>query len=281
MAAGCLYVVATPIGNLEDMAPRAVRVLGEVDRIAAEDTRHSRKLLSRFHIHTPLISYHEHNEQSRGVELLNRLEAGESLAIISDAGTPCISDPGYRLVRAAAERGVPVRTIPGPCAVTAALSISGLPPEPFAFHGFFPRNAGKAQRLLERIGEWEGAHILFESPNRLPQTIHRISEALPDAKMAIVHEMTKMHEGVFQGAARELAAQLKDMPSKGEYVLVVCGGVKAGPGAALSDETLREEVEAFMEGQSLSRRDAVRAVAQQHNISRNRVYAAATAKGRS
>ena len=281
MAAGCLYVVATPIGNLEDMAPRAVRVLGEVDRIAAEDTRHSRKLLSHFHIHTPLISYHEHNEESRGVELLNRLEAGESIAIISDAGTPCISDPGYRLVRAAAERGVPVRTVPGPCAVTAALSISGLPPEPFAFHGFFPRNAGKARRLLERIGEWEGAHIVFESPNRLSQTIHRISEALPDAQVAVIHEMTKLHEGVFQGAAQELAGRLNDMPSKGEYVLVLYGGVKADTEATLSDETLREEVEAIMEEQGLSRRDAVRAVAQEYNIARNRVYAAATARERS
>jgi len=281
MAAGCLYVVATPIGNLEDMAPRAVRVLGEVDRIAAEDTRHSRKLLSHFQIHTPLVSYHEHNEESRGVELLNRLEGGESIAIISDAGTPCISDPGYRLVRAATERGVPVRTVPGPCAVTAALSISGLPPEPFAFHGFFPRNAGKARRLLERIGEWEGAHIVFESPNRLSQTIQRISEALPDAQMAVIHEMTKMHEGVFQGAARELVKQLVDVPSKGEYVLVLYGGAKAETGAALSGETLRAEVKAVMEEQGLSRRDAVRAVAEEHNIPRNRVYAAATAKERS
>ncbi len=279
MAAGCLYVVATPIGNLEDMAPRAVRVLGEVDRIAAEDTRHLRKLLSRFNIHTPLISYHEHNEQSRGVELLKRLEAGESIALISDAGTPCISDPGYRLVRAAAECGVPVRTVPGPCAVTAALSISGLPPEPFAFHGFFPRNAGKAQRLLERIGEWECAHIVFESPNRLPQTLQRITETAPDAQVAIIHEMTKVHEGVFQGAAQELVSRLEDIPSKGEYVLVLYGGGKAD--AALPDEALREEVDALMKGQGLSRRDAVRAVAEQHNVPRNRVYAAATARERS
>ena len=274
MGSGRLYVVATPIGNLEDVTRRAERVLGEVDLIAAEDTRHSRVLLAHLGIDTPLTSYHDHNEAVKSESLLQELEGGRSVALITDAGTPCISDPGYRLVRAARDRGIAVVAVPGPSALVAALSVSGLPTDRFAFHGFFPRKKGQAQRLCETWRETRGTHLFFESANRLAATLACIEHSLPEAEVAVARELTKKYEEVLRGAPRDLATQLSAVPVKGECVVMVHVS-KAPRGVEVPQERLKALVDEAAAREGLSRRDAIRKVAEELDLPRNRVYAAA------
>ena len=275
MDAGCLYVVATPIGNLEDITARAVRILSEVHVIAAEDTRHSRRLLDHFGILTPVRSYHEHNEAVRTEEFVAALAEGKNIALITDAGTPCISDPGYRIVHEARKAGFPVAAIPGPCAVTAALSVSGLPTDAFTFHGFFPRKPGDANRLMDKMTEWSTTHIFYESPNRLTATLGRLADAFPDAPVVVARELTKKFEEVVSGTAGSVQEHFNHARPRGECVVLI-HTESADPGASLDDEAIRAQVADLMASENLSQRDAIRRVSQMLHVPRNRVYAAAT-----
>jgi len=219
---GKLFVVATPIGNLEDITLRALRVLRETEVIACEDTRRTRKLLSRHGIHgKTLISYHEGNERERARELLEMLREGKDVALVSDSGTPCISDPGYRITRAAAEEGIRVVPVPGPSAATAALSASGLPSDRFAFEGFLPRKKGKLRKRLSELASEERTIVIYESVHRIARTLAELAGKLGDREAALFREMTKAHEETIRGRLSELAKM--DFPRKGEFVLVIKG----------------------------------------------------------
>lgn len=239
---GTLWVVATPIGNLEDMPPRAVDVLSKADVIAAEDTRHSGRLLKHFGIGRRQVSLHEHNEEKRVSYLLRRLEAGESVALISDAGTPLISDPGYRLVKAAQEHGVPVSTVPGPCAAIAALSVAGLPTDRFRFEGFLPGRQGGRKQRLERVRGEDATLVFYETPQRIRKTLEAMAEILGGEREAVLcRELTKLHETVLRGSVAELLEQLRADPGqlRGEMVLVVAGEPEAEAGDDKLDEARR------------------------------------------
>lgn len=223
---GVLWVVATPIGNLDDMAQRAVAVLQDADVIAAEDTRHSGRLLKQYDIQTKQVSLHEHNESRRVAYLVKRLEAGETIALISDAGTPLISDPGYRLVRAAREAGIAVSTVPGPCAAIAALSIAGLPTDRFRFEGFLPAKAGARKKRLDELTLDSATLIFYETPQRITKSLQAISEAFGAGRSAVLcRELTKLHETVLHGTLGSLLETVNTNPDKvrGEMVLVVAG----------------------------------------------------------
>lgn len=273
MATGRLFVVATPIGNLEDISARALRVLSSVQVIAAEDTRHSKKLLDHFNIHTPLTSYHDHNELQKADHLLDVLRAGHDVALITDAGTPCIADPGYRIVHAARDAAIPVESVPGPSAVVAALSVSGLPTDRFAFHGFFPRKKKEAEAAIAQAKTFPGTHVFYESPNRICDTLEAFARFVPDAQVSVARELTKLHEEVIGGTPAAVLQHYEQTPPKGECVIMLHFNETAP--AQLSDEEIHEAVEVVMETQSLSRRDAIREVATRLSIPRNRVYDAA------
>ena len=219
---GTLYVVSTPIGNLRDVTFRAVEVLQAVDVIAAEDTRHSRRLLDAYGIKTPLLSYHDHNKERRAPELVARLQGGESVAVISDAGTPGISDPAFYLVRLCAQAGVPVSPVPGPTAFVAALVVSALPTDRFVFEGFLPAKKGRRKRLEELVDE-PRTIVLYESPHRLLKTLRDLYEHLGDRRAVVVRELTKIHEEVLRGTLAELIQKAEARKLRGEMVLVVEG----------------------------------------------------------
>ena len=231
-----LYVVATPIGNLEDITYRAVRVLSEVDLIAAEDTRHSRVLLSHYGITTAMQAFHEHNEAQLEGKMLERLSQGQSIALISDAGTPLLSDPGYRLVRAAREAGLPVFVVPGPSAVTAALSVAGLPTDRFAFEGFLPVKSAARKKRLEALGPETRTLVFFESSHRIEATLADMKQVFGAQRQAAVcRELTKKFETVLRGTMSELHEELVRDPNqgRGEFVVIV-GGQEDDAGTALS-----------------------------------------------
>ncbi len=215
-----LYVVATPIGNLEDVTLRALRVLRQVELIAAEDTRRTKHLLSKYEIKTPVTSYHEHNKRTKLPRLLRHLEQRD-LALVSEAGMPGISDPGYELVAAAIERGIKVIPIPGPSAITAALSVSGLPTRQFIYLGFLPRKKGERRRLLQQLEDMPRTLVAFESPHRLRATLEDLRDVLGERRLAIGRELTKLHEEVFYGTPSE-ALQYFPQP-RGEFTLVIEG----------------------------------------------------------
>jgi len=217
--------VATPIGNLEDLSPRAQRVLAEVSLIAAEDTRHTGRLLSRIGVETPTISYHDHNEAARAEQLLKRLVAGEDIAVVTDAGTPLVSDPGYRLVAAARDAGIAVQPVPGPSAVTAALSVAGLPSDRWVFEGFLPRKASEMRARLKILATDTRTLVLFESVHRVQGTLRALVEIVGGERPALLaRELTKLHEQSVSASLAELAAHAKaGQFSKGELVLVVGG----------------------------------------------------------
>ncbi|MCB2212782.1 16S rRNA (cytidine(1402)-2'-O)-methyltransferase [bacterium] len=220
---GTLYVVATPIGNLGDITERGLRVLAAVDRIAAEDTRHTGRLLARFGIDKPLVSYHEHNEQKAAPGLVHALKGGQSIAMVSDAGTPGVSDPGYRLLSLAADDGVPIVPIPGASALLAALVASGLPMERFVFEGFLPKKKGRQTRLSELADE-PRTFVLFESPQRLSRTLDDLAGHLGGERRAVVcRELTKLHEEFVRGTMAELGEKYRDASVKGEITIVVEG----------------------------------------------------------
>ena len=221
--AGTLYVVSTPIGNLADITERGLQVLRVVDRIAAEDTRHTGRLLARFGIDTPMTSYHEHNEHKAARGLVMALKDGMSLAMVTDAGTPGVSDPGYRLLSLAAEEGVPIIPVPGASAVLAALVASGLPIERFVFEGFLPKKKGRQTRLKE-LAEESRTFVLYESPQRLARTLKDLSEHMGGARRVVIcRELTKLHEEFVRGTLAELAESYTDQTVKGEITIVVEG----------------------------------------------------------
>ena len=233
--AGTLYVVGTPIGNLQDFSPRAREVLGHVAAIAAEDTRRTRGLLSSIGLEKPLIAYHEHNEDRRAAPILERLAGGDSIALVSDAGMPLISDPGWGLVEQALAAGLPVHVIPGPSAVTAALAVSGLPTDRFVYEGFLPRRAGPRAARLKELSSEPRTMVFLESVHRVPETLHALVEAFgPSRRASLARELTKLHEQVVTGPLEALARGVGErIPLLGEFVLVVAGaGDEASPDEA-------------------------------------------------
>ena len=220
---GVLYIVATPIGNLDDITLRAIKILQLVDVIAAEDTRHSQRLLGHLGIRKRMISLHQHNENQRLEQLLEKLQAGEDIALISDAGTPLISDPGYPLVRAVREAGLKVCPIPGPSSVITALSASGLPTEPFSFHGFLSQKNTERLQTLKTLKQQAGTLVLLESSHRIKRLMEQLDEVMPDHRIVIAKELTKTHENFLDGKASELLALLEDDPTltRGEFVVLI------------------------------------------------------------
>ncbi|MBI5836034.1 MAG: 16S rRNA (cytidine(1402)-2'-O)-methyltransferase [Candidatus Eisenbacteria bacterium] len=226
-AAGCLYLIGTPIGNLEDITHRAVRVLGEVDQILAEDTRRARVLLDRYAISKPLSSFFEHNEARRLEPVMRALEEGRRIAVITDAGSPGISDPGFRLVREAVARGIPVVSIPGPSAAVTALQVSGLPTDQFLFRGFPPRKSAGRRRDLSELRDYEGTLIYYESSHRLADFLEDAAAELGDRPAAVCRELTKMHEEVVRGTLPELAARFRETEPRGEIAVVIGGHTRS------------------------------------------------------
>jgi 16S rRNA (cytidine1402-2'-O)-methyltransferase len=218
-----LYVVATPIGNLRDITLRALEILRDVDLVAAEDTRHSGLLLKHYDIHKPLISFHQHNEAMRTAQLIDRLAAGEKIALITDAGTPCLSDPGARLIRECVKRECPFTIVPGPSSVLTALIGSGFSTERFMFGGFLPVKTGKRDRELRAAAAWEGTSIYFESPFRLTKTLRACADILPARQVCVARELTKKFEEFRRGTASELLIHFESHPPKGEIVFVISG----------------------------------------------------------
>lgn len=272
MSFGTLYIVATPIGNLEDMTFRAVRILREVELIAAEDTRHSRKLLTHFGISKPVTSYFDHNKNVKGAQILAKLQEGLSVALISDAGTPCISDPGYHLVRDAVALGIPVVPVPGACAAMAALSASGLPTDSFAFEGFLPNRSGKRRERLGALKD-EGRVLIFhEAPTRLEASLVDILEILGDREMVVAREITKVYEEFIRGTVTEVLHTLEGRRIKGEVVLLVA----PHPEVKRADEGVVESLLAqYLHSGQLSVKDAVKRVTLETGEPRTRVYEAA------
>ena len=223
MAAGKLYIIATPIGNLEDITLRALRVLGEVDLVAAEDTRLTGRLLSHYNIKKPQTSYFEHNEQHKTPHLLDRLEQGLKLALVTDGGTPCISDPGYRLVAGAIERGIPVEALPGACAAVSALAVAGLPVHRFSFEGFLPPKTARRTKVLASLAGDERTLIFYESPHRIRQALQDMLAVLGDRRAVLVREQTKMHEEVMRARLADMLRAVETRTLKGEITLVIEG----------------------------------------------------------
>lgn len=269
--AGTLFVVATPIGNLEDITLRALRILGEADLIACEDTRHTRKLLAHYQITTPTSSYHEHNEQQRTGWLVERLESGTDIALVSDAGTPSISDPGYRLVRAALERGVRVSPIPGACAIISALSISGRSTDSFAFLGFLPGRRAARRNRLRALRSESRTLLFFESPLRLASTLSDIDDILDSREVTVAREMTKVHEQLVTGTAAELASLFRSRRPKGEAVVVVEKSSPEDAPESVSDRELDLRFEGLVD-QGVSRKDAIKQLAKELASPKRELY---------
>ncbi|MHB1323506.1 MAG: 16S rRNA (cytidine(1402)-2'-O)-methyltransferase [Coriobacteriia bacterium] len=269
-AKGVLLVCATPIGNLGDVTLRVLDALRTADIIQAEDTRVTRKLLTRYEIRTPLEPYHEHNRAARTAGLVERIERGERIALVSDAGTPGISDPGAHLVDACLEAGVRVEVLPGPSAIVAALVASGLPTHTFYFGGFLPRKAGQRSRALAQLACLDATLVFYESPGRTVATLASLAEAFPGRSAALARELTKLHEEVARGEAGELASRFADRELKGEVVLLV-GPPNAPSQLALDEQAVRERLTS-LEAEGLSRRDAVRDTAAELGLPRNDVY---------
>jgi 16S rRNA (cytidine1402-2'-O)-methyltransferase len=265
---GTLYVVATPIGNLEDITIRALRILREVVVIAAEDTRHSRKLLNHFGIRTPLISCHEHNEQQRQETLISRLLTGESIALISDAGTPAIADPGYRLVRACHDAGVPVVPVPGASALLAALSAAGEPSDRFSFEGFLPARAVAREAALRALCNEPRTIVCYEAPHRLLATLQTIATVWgSDRPLVVARELTKLHEELFRGTTGEALAHFGAARVRGELVLILPPYV---PPAPVRD--LATVLRGLLVEQRVPRKEAVKQVAKEFGVPRSDVY---------
>jgi len=265
---GTLYIVATPIGNLEDITLRALRVLREVDRIACEDTRQTRKLLDRHGISKPLVSYHEHNENARADELIGELEAGKNIALVSDAGTPLIADPGYRIVERARARGLAVSPIPGPSALVSALSASGLPTDSFYFGGFLPAKTTQRRKTLEQMKALPVTLIFYEAPHRILETLDDIGKILGARPVTLARELTKIHEEFLAGQPSELREKLSARPSiKGEFTLMIAPGDPA-PASTIPIEAAFDELVAA----GVPRMDAMKMLARERGLSKRDVY---------
>ena len=266
---GTLFIVATPIGNLEDITLRALRVLKEADLIAAEDTRHTRKLLSHYGISTPLVSYHAHNQASRGAELIRRLQEGQNVALVSDAGTPGFSDPGADLVTRAWEAGVRVEAVPGPAAGVAALSLSGFKGD-ILFVGFLPRGEGRRLKMLQGLASEPRVIIIYEAPRRLGRTLAEIAGVMPHREVLVVRELTKKFEERWRGPVADIAGQLQDAEIKGECALVLsCPRAAAAAPVDLEGHLLKIARDSGLKGRRLADR-----VAADQGLPRRQVYQA-------
>lgn len=265
---GRLYVVSTPIGNLEDITYRAVRILKEADWIACEDTRTTARLLGHYGIETRTISYHEHNETERAAELIERIEQGESGALVSDAGTPLLSDPGYRLVHAAAQAGMRIEPVPGPSALLAGLVASGLPTDQFHFGGFLPPKQGQRRRLLESLADEAATLIFYEAPHRILEALEDIGAVLGSRDVVAARELTKMYEEILRGSAAEIAATLSARDSvRGEFVILI--GKSLVP---LADDVPIEEMIQSLIAAGVERMEAMKTVARERGLSKREVY---------
>lgn len=269
-----LYIVATPIGNLSDIGERALKVLSEVDFVAAEDTRNSLRLLTHFGISKTLVSYHEHNKREKGAEIVERLRSGESCALITDAGTPAISDPGEDLVALCAENGLPVTSIPGACALIVALTLSGLPTARFAFEGFLPVQKKERRERLESIAREERTIILHEAPHKLRTTLDDLCKTLGgERRIALCRELTKLNEEICRTTLDRAVELYSEREPRGEYVLVVEGGSLLAPSVTteLSDMTPEQAVDHFI-NLGMTKNEAIKAAAKALGMTRNQLY---------
>jgi 16S rRNA (cytidine1402-2'-O)-methyltransferase len=265
---GTLYIVATPIGNLEDISLRALRVLKEVSVIAAEDTRHTKKLLNHYDIRTPLVSYHEHNEKSAAPALVERVLGGESIALVSDAGTPGISDPGYRLTVAAAAAGARVSPVPGPAALIAALSVAGLPTDRFVFEGFLPEKAEQRKESLRLLRDEPRTLVFYEAPHRLRDALRDLQEILGERRAIMARELTKLHEEILRGSLGEIGARMEASEARGEIVLVVQG---AEAKAAVAPKLLEGEI-AELHARGMRVKEIAALLSGKHGVPKNEIY---------
>ncbi len=270
---GVLYLVATPIGNLSDISARALKVLSEVDFVAAEDTRNSGKLLAYFGIKKPMVSYFEHNKRERGEVIVSRIEAGESCALVTDAGMPAISDPGEDIVRICAERGVPVSVIPGPCAAVSALAMSGLFTGKFVFEGFLSTAANERREALENLKHERRTVILYEAPHKLRSTLADLYKAFGERKIALCRELTKLNEEVLRMTLSEAMTYYEENQPRGEYVLILEGASKEAEmaNAFWADMDEFAHVAHYTE-QGLSKSDAIKAAARDRGVGKSEIY---------
>jgi 16S rRNA (cytidine1402-2'-O)-methyltransferase len=273
-AGPALYVVGTPIGHLEDITLRALRVLKEVDLIACEDTRQTQKLLQHYSIPTRTISYHEHNEMTRAAELIVQLEQGLRLALVTDAGMPGISDPGFRLISLAIRHGIPVVPVPGASAFLAALVASGLPTDSFRFSGFLPAKRGERRQLLQSIQASPRTQIFYEAPHRIVEALEDIVEVLgPSRRVVIAREVTKLHEEYLRGRAGEILEQARTRPLKGEITLLIAKADELRADApAVTSISIRQRVREIMQAERLDEKAALKRVARERGISKSDAY---------
>lgn len=275
--AGTLYLCATPIGNLEDMTFRCVRILKEVDLIAAEDTRNSIRLLNHFEIKTPMTSYHEYNKIEKGRKLVEKLREGTDIALITDAGTPGISDPGEELVRMCREEGIPVTAVPGAAACVTALTISGLPTRRFAFEAFLPTEKKERQQILEELKQETRTIVLYEAPHRLVKTLRLLLETLGDRQVRVCRELTKKHETVYENILSGAVSYYEEQEPKGECVLVIAGKsreeIRREEQMQWEEMTLEEHMEKYL-SEGMDRKEAMKQVAKDRGIGKREVYRA-------
>ena len=274
---GCLYLVATPIGNLEDMTFRAVRILQEADEIAAEDTRNSRKLLTHFDIHTSMTSYHEFNKYDKAEVLVQKMSEGRTIALITDAGTPGISDPGEVLVQRCYEAGIPVIPVPGACAAVNALVASGQGTRRFSFEAFLPQDKKERRQVLRELQAETRTIVLYEAPHRLVKTLEELAEVLGDRPVTICKELTKKHESFRKTTLREALEFFQEEEPRGEYVLVIAGKTREEQEqerqAQFEDLSIPEHMAHFLE-EGMTEKEAMKAVAQERGIPKREVYQA-------
>ncbi len=267
---GALFIVATPIGNMEDITLRAIKILEQADCIAAEDTRHTKQLLNRLNIKNSLVSCHEHNEREKTDALVNRMASGQTIALVSDAGTPSVSDPGYFLVKAAIKSNIPVVPIPGVSAVITALSASGLPTDAFVFLGFPPKKSGKRKTFLKDLFNEKKTMVFYESPRRVVSFLEEIEKILGDRFAVVARELTKIHEEFVRGRVSEVITALRQKPEiKGEIVILVSGAEKKEP---LSKDDLKILIRQHLKEKSLKLPEISKVLSKEHGFSRSMVY---------
>lgn len=269
---GELYIVATPIGNLEDITLRAIRILKEVDIIAAEDTRHTLKLLNHLEIVKPLISYHRHNEEIKTEELINKLLEGKNIALVSDAGTPVISDPGGEIVKKAIENNIKVIPVPGPCALITALIASGIDAKEFTFIGFLPMNKKNRKEKLAEIEQENKTTILYEAPHKLITTLQDLKDIVQNRKIVLAKELTKIHETYIKGTVTELLEIVKE--PKGEYVIIIEGTEKTQNEIQIEmlNNLSIEEHYKYYENKMLNKKEIIKQIAKDRNVNKNEIY---------
>jgi len=268
---GCLYLVATPIGNLEDITLRALRVLREADLIACEDTRQTQKLLQHYAIHKEMVSYHAHNELTRSPELVIQLEQGAQVALVSDAGTPVVSDPGYRLVVMCLRHHIPVVPIPGPSAFVAALAASGMPTDEFLFVGFLPPRAGARRKKIDALKSEPRALVFYEAPHRLAETLSDAADILGDRHAVVAREVTKIHEEFLRGSLAELRDAARERPPRGEITLMIGPAADGAPPAVVS-VSLKHRVEQLETEAGLDRKAALKQAARERGLGKREAY---------